>query len=134
LGVQLPADWATAGLFVLSVVLGFLVLFHIAFLLGSLSIVTLDIRSFAWAYFSLVGFFAGQMVPLWLFPDFLRRLAEALPFQSIYYIPMSIYVGSLAGASAWRAIGLQAAWAALLIVVARWAWVRVHRRLVVQGG
>lgn len=134
LGVRLPTDAAAAGLFVVSVVLGFLVLFHIAFLLGSLSVVTLDIRSFAWAYYSLVGFFAGQFVPLWMFPQLLRRLAEVLPFQSVYYIPMSIYVGTLEGAGALRAIGLQVLWAALLMVLSRWAWMRVHRRLVVQGG
>lgn len=134
LDVRLPGDPLTAALFVVSVVLGFLVLFHIAFLLGSLSIVTLDIRSFAWAYYSLVGFFAGQMVPLWLFPDFLRRIAEVLPFQSIYFIPMSIYVGTLTGARALQGLGLQMLWAALLLVASRWVWGRVHRRLVVQGG
>jgi ABC-type uncharacterized transport system permease subunit len=134
LGVRLPADLGAAGLFALSAALGFLVLFHIAFLMGTLSVVTLDIRSFVWAYYSLIGFFAGQMVPLWLFPQFLRSVAQVLPFQSIYFIPMSIYVGTLAGADALRAIGLQVVWAALLAVFARWAWTRVHRRLVVQGG
>jgi ABC-2 type transport system permease protein len=134
LGVQLPAGLAQAGLFAVSVVLAFLVLFHIAFLLGLLSVVTLDIRSFAWAYYSLVGFFAGQMVPLWLFPDLLRRVAEVLPFQAIYFTPMSIYVGTLSGEAALRAMGLQAAWATVLAAAARWAWLRLHRRLVVQGG
>ncbi len=134
LGLQLPASLATGLLFVVSVVLGFLVLFHSAFLLGSLSTVTLDIRSIAWAYYSMMGFFAGQMVPLWLFPQFLRSLAEVLPFQSIYYIPMSIYVGTLEGTGALRAVGLQVVWAVLLVAASRWAWTRMHRRLVVQGG
>lgn len=134
LGVRLPADLATGLLFVVSVVLGFLVLFNIAFLLGALATVTLDIRSIAWAYYSLLGFFAGQMVPLWLFPEFLRRLAAVLPFQSIYYLPMSIYVGTLQGGDVLRAIGLQGLWAVLLAAAARWTWARVYRRLVVQGG
>jgi ABC-2 type transport system permease protein len=134
LDLQLPGSLAHALLFAASLGLGYLVLFHCAFLLGSLATVTLDIRSIAWAYYSLVGFFAGQMVPLWLFPDFLRRVAEVLPFQSIYYIPMSIYVGTLAGAEALRALGLQALWALLLVVVSRLAWTQMHKRLVVQGG
>ena len=134
LGVRLPADAATAGLFAASTVLGFLVLFHIAFLLGSLAVVTLDIRSFAWSYYSLVALLAGQVVPLWLFPDVLRRVAEVLPFQGIYFTPMSIYIGTLAGEAALRALALQAVWVVALAVVARWAWGRLHRRLVVQGG
>jgi ABC-2 type transport system permease protein len=72
------------------------------------------------AYYSLVAFFAGQMVPLWLFPQFLRVLAEALPFQSVYYIPLSIYTGTLAGEGAVRAIGLQALWAVFLVLISRW--------------
>lgn len=134
LGVQLPPDGATAVLFAVSTVLGFLVLFHIAFLLGSLAVVTIDIRSFAWSFYSLVALLAGQVVPLWLFPDLLRRVAEVLPFQGIYFTPMSIYVGTLAGEAALRALGLQVIWVVALALVARWAWSRLYRRLVVQGG
>ena len=132
--LQLPRDVATGLLFGLSVILGFLVLFHLSFLLGSLVLVTLDIRSISWAYYSLVSFFAGKMVPLWLFPDFLRAFAEALPFQSVYYIPISIYIGTFTGEAAMRALGFQAVWAVVLAVVSRWAWRRVYTRLIVQGG
>jgi ABC-2 type transport system permease protein len=74
------------------------------------------------------------MVPLWLFPDFIRGLAEALPFKSIYYIPISIYIGTLSGDAIVRALGFQAVWAVALVLVSRWAWSQVHRRLIVQGG
>ncbi len=132
--LQLPPNVSAGLLFGISLVFGYLVLFHLGFLLGSLVLVTLDIRSISWAYYSLVSFFAGQMVPLWLFPQFLRALAEALPFKSVYYIPMSIYIGTLAGESALQAIGFQVIWAVLLVLVSRWAWRQVHARLIVQGG
>jgi len=132
--LQLPPDVSTGLLFGISLVLGYLVLFHLGFLLGSLALVTLDIRSISWAYYSLVSFFAGQMVPLWLFPQFLRVLAEALPFKSVYYIPMSIYIGTFTGAAALQAIAFQAVWAVVLLLISRWAWSRVRARLVVQGG
>jgi ABC-2 type transport system permease protein len=121
-------------LFVLSLVLGYVVLFHLSFLLGSLVLVTLDIRSISWAYYSLVSFFAGQMVPLWLFPQFLRVIADVLPFKSIYYIPMSIYIGTLSGEAVVTALAFQVMWGVVLLVVSRWAWSRVHARLIVQGG
>ena len=133
-GLQLPADAATSLLFALSLLLGYLVRFHISFLLGSLVVVTFDIRSISWAYYSLVSFFAGQMVPLWLFPQFLRRLAEVLPFQAVYYIPMSIYIRTLNGEAALWALGLQAFWTVVLVLISRWAWSRVQARLIVQGG
>lgn len=134
LGAELPPDAGTAVLFVISLVLGYIVLFHLNFLIGSLAIVALDIRHINWAYYSLVRFFGGQMIPLWLFPPALAWLAGALPFQCTYFIPMSIYIGSLAGTEALQAMGLQLAWAAALILISRALWSWAHRRLVVQGG
>jgi ABC-2 type transport system permease protein len=110
------------------------VLFHLNFLLGSLAVVTLDIRHISWAYYSVVRFFGGQMIPLWLFPPFLAWLAGALPFQSTYFIPMSIYIGNLSGAEAIQAIGFQLVWLVVLVLLSRLLWNWAHRRLVVQGG
>ena len=132
--LRLPGDGFTTLLFALSLVLSFFVFFHISFLLGTLTVVTLDIRSISWAYYSLVSFFSGQIVPLWLFPDVLRKVSEALPFQAIYYIPMSIYIKTLSGQDALRALGVQAFWVVVLILFSRWAWGKVHTRLTVQGG
>lgn len=134
LGVQLPPDLPTALLFILSLVLGFLVLFHLNFLLGSLSVVALDIRHISWAYYSVVRFFGGQMVPLWMFPAFIGTIASVLPFQATYFIPMSLYIGRLTGADAVRAIEFQVIWLVGLVVLSRLAWGWAHRRLVVQGG
>lgn len=132
--LRLPEDGITTFLFLVSLVLSFLVFFHISFLLGTLTIVTLDIRSISWAYYSMVAFFSGQVVPLWLFPEFLRKISEVLPFQAIYYIPMSIYIQRLSGSTALQGLGLQAFWALVLALFARWAWSQVHKRLTVQGG
>lgn len=132
--LRLPGDTITTLLFAVSLLFSFFVFFHISFLLGTLTVVTLDIRSISWAYYSIVSFFSGQIVPLWLFPDFLRRIAEALPFQAIYYIPMSIYIKTLSGSDALQALGLQAFWTIVLVLFSRWAWSRVHARLTVQGG
>jgi ABC-2 type transport system permease protein len=133
-GLQPPGDMTTSLLFAISVLFGFFVFFHIGFLLGALTVITLDIRSIAWAYYALISFFSGQMVPLWLFPDFLRKISELLPFQAIYYIPMSIYIKTVNGKEALQALGLQVFWAIVLAFVSRWAWGRVHARLTVQGG
>jgi len=134
LGVQFPPDVLAGLLFVLSLVLGFLLLFHLNFLLGSLAIVALDIRHISWAYFSVVRFLGGQIVPLWLFPPFVAIIAEVLPFKGTYYIPISIYIGRLAGADALNALGFQAIWLVALVALSRVLWGMAHRRLVVQGG
>ena len=132
--LELPPDAATGALFAISLLLGYLVNFHLEFLLGSLSVLTLDIHSLSWGYMSLSAFFAGQVVPLWLFPGFIGAVAELLPFKSIFYLPMSIYIGKLSGAAVVEAVRFQLIWLATLVLVSRWAWNRVHTRLVSQGG
>jgi ABC-2 type transport system permease protein len=132
--LQPPGDATSSLLFAISVVFSFFVIFHISFLLGALTVVTLDIRNIAWAYYSLISFFSGQVVPLWLFPDFLQKISKVLPFQSIYYIPISIYIKTVSGREALQAMGLQVFWAIVLVFVSRWAWSRVNARLTVQGG
>jgi ABC-2 type transport system permease protein len=134
LDVQLPPDGSTGLVFVARMVLGYLLLFNLNFLLGSLSVLALDIRHISWAYFSLVRFLGGQIVPLWLFPDVLRIIAEALPVKGTYYIPISIYIGQLAGAEAIRALEFQFVWLLALVLLSRMLWAWAYRRLVVQGG
>ena len=134
LDIQPPPDLLNGLMFVASLALGFLLLFHLNFLLGSLSVVALDIRHISWAYFSMVRFLGGQIVPLWLFPDFLRLIAESLPFKGTYFIPISIYIGQLSGIEALRAIEFQLVWLVVLVLLSRLLWGWAHRRLVVQGG
>jgi ABC-2 type transport system permease protein len=134
LGVQFPPNVGAGLMFVVSLLLGFLLLFHLNFLLGSLAIVALDIRHISWAYFSVIRFLGGQIVPLWLFPPLVAAIAEVLPFKGTYYIPISIYIGRLTGMDAIRALEFQVVWLVALVLLSRLLWSWAHRRLVVQGG
>jgi ABC-2 type transport system permease protein len=134
LGISLPADVGTAVTFFVSITLGFMVIFHLNFILGTLAVFTLDIRHISWAYMSIVRFFGGQWVPLWLFPPALVVVANFLPFQSTFAIPMSIYIGRIAGADVFKALGFQFSWMVALVLCSRLLWTWAHRRRVVQGG
>lgn len=133
-GLMLPQNLLATLAFCLSIILSFLVFFHISFLLGTLSIITLDIRTISWASYSVVSFFAGQMLPLWLLPTTLRNIAEILPFKSIYYIPISIYIGTISGTSIIQSLVFQLGWALALALISRWVWSRVQNRIISQGG
>jgi ABC-type uncharacterized transport system permease subunit len=83
---------------------------------------------------AVLRFFSGQMIPLWIFPPLLAQIAVLLPFQLLVSVPLSIYIGRLEGVQAVRALGLQAAWAAGLLLLGRMMWRKAHHKLVVQGG
>lgn len=133
LGMQLPADAGSAGAFGASVAAGYLVYFGVSFLIGLLSLVTHDIRSYTWAFNALIRFASGEAIPLWLFPPALGAVAAALPFQAIFFVPMAIYVGAHTGSLA-QALFSQALWAAGVLVCCQLVWLRCQRRIVVQGG
>jgi ABC-2 type transport system permease protein len=133
LGIRLPATPESGFAFGVSVLLGYLVYFGINFLIGLLSLVTHDIRSYTWAYSAIVRFASGEAIPLWLFPPLLGAIVGALPFQAIYFVPMSIYVGVYERSLAWTLLG-QALWVVGVLLFCRLIWWRCQRRIVVQGG
>jgi ABC-2 type transport system permease protein len=134
LGLQGPASLQAGLLFAPSLVLAFLVSFGLQFLLGMIAVYAIEVRRISWVYFAVTRFFSGQMFPLWIFPPLLARIAALLPFQALVGIPLSIYIGQLEGLQAVGAVGLQAVWAAALLLLGRFVWSRAHRRLIVQGG
>jgi len=132
--LQLPASVQSGVMFVVAFLLGYLVNFHLEFLLGALSMVTLEIDNIDWAFHATTRFFSGQYVPLWFFPGLLGTLAAILPFRSIFFVPLSIYTGVMRGSAITQAILFQLFWAVILFIVSRWVWERVQLQIISQGG
>ena len=104
------------------------------FILGLLSMITMNIKNINWGYNAVLRFFSGQMVPLWIFPGILGTVSGILPFRCIYAIPMSIYIGNDAGVDMLRVLGVQFVWILLLWIVSRLLMKRVFARVMIQGG
>ncbi|GIM47516.1 hypothetical protein DNHGIG_30650 [Collibacillus ludicampi] len=134
LDLQIPASIQQAALFLLSLILSYLVLFFCNFLFGLIVFKTQDLIGFMFTYWALLRFLSGQLVPIWLYPDWLKSLVYALPFQAIFYTPLAIYIGKVNGAAIVQAISIQALWVVALYLLSLWVWSRVHRYLTVQGG
>jgi ABC-2 type transport system permease protein len=132
--LQLPETLQTTFLFVVTLLLGYLVNFHLDFLLGSLGLVTLEVHTIAWVFGAMARFFSGQLVPLWLFPGVLGLLANILPYQAVVSTPLSVYAGILKGSAILQALLFQLVWLIVLLMVSRWLWERVQVRIVSQGG
>jgi ABC-2 type transport system permease protein len=133
-GIDAPASWEAAAGFVVSLIGAFLLIFSIDFFIGLMAFWTYSVWGLAYAKMAVVDVLAGTIVPLSLFPGWLERVAMALPFRGIAYVPLSIYTGAISGADIWSNILIQFAWGAALIVLTRLIWLLARRRLVVQGG
>ena len=126
-----PFDAAAFGVslaFAVVVSLGF------RFLYNSAAFWLLDIRGVITVAITVNLFFSGMVMPLTFFPDWLRSIADALPFAAILQTPVDIWLGKHHGADLLGVLALQVFWAVLLLGLGRLALRGGSRKLVVQGG
>jgi ABC-2 type transport system permease protein len=131
----LPAFSFKMGvLFAVSCILGYLVLYSLNFLVW--------ISSF-WFYWTfslvtikdaLITVLSGALVPLWFMPQWLYDFIKMTPFDSIYYIPISIYLGQIPTNEIVFNILKQVLWIGILTVIGQLLWKAATKKLVVQGG
>jgi ABC-2 type transport system permease protein len=133
-GIAPPASPAAAAGFALSLLGAFLVAFSLDFLLMIAAFWTFGSIGLVYARRAVMDILAGSIIPLTLFPDWLRTIALLLPFQSLAYTPIAIYLGQISGAAIWRSLLVQLGWAVALALLTRLVWLRAVRKLTIQGG
>lgn len=130
-----PPPTVAAGLgYVASFLLAWVIAVQLNMLIGLVSFWTLELTGFEMMYRLIGNFATGALVPLWFMPDLLRVIVQALPFQAIAFVPVSIYVGEPATGALWSALAVQAFWAVALVGVIRFVWNRAFLHTVIQGG
>ncbi len=85
-------------------------------------------------YFVGMFFFAGQLAPLELLPDFFQAIAALLPFRWFVAFPVELLLGRLTPEAALGGLLAQAVWIALSLVLLRVAWRAGIKRYTAMGG
>lgn len=129
-----PPDAAAFFGFLVSVILGALLLCAFVTLTCAAAFYTLESSGVRFTALFLVDFFGGDYVPLPFFPDSIKKAAELTPFASMMNVPYRIYCGDLAGADIAARIALQFFWLAAMVIIGRIGVNRALRRTVIQGG
>lgn len=132
--VPLPASLSAFGLFLVSSCLSYVILWSISAATAMTAFWTLDIGNLNFVRMQIVRILSGSFVPLWFFPRWFQDVSNYLPFVYTFQAPLGIYIGVTHGAEAFRIIGLQAVWAAGLVLFLRAVWSAARRRVIVQGG
>lgn len=133
-GAEPPGSAAAAAGYVVSLVLAYLIATLLLATMELIAFWTLEVGGIFMIYRMVGQFCAGVLVPLWFMPDWLRTIAEFLPFQATTYTPLAIYLGRIEGADMAAALGLQAFWVLVAGGLLRLVWSRAEHRVVVQGG
>lgn len=131
---NLPSSVSVWLAFGASLALGFLTAFYLDYILALLGFWTTDLSGLFWAKGSIIQLLGGSYLPLWIYPAALRRILAFLPFQSVGYTPVAIFVGQIGLDQVPRALAVQLVWLIILAVGSRRLYAAAIKRLAVQGG
>ena len=129
-----PVTIAGIFLYLTSCLMSFLISVLFDFCFGMLAFFTTYIFGMRMAKEALLSFLTGQLIPISFFPAAMQRVFDFLPFSSMVYTPVMIYLGKYTGETLVFMMLRQAAWVVLLYVAGSLIWRQVTKRLVVLGG
>lgn len=129
-----PACMADLFWFLVTVVLGLLVMVAFCMLIYMLAFFTVSAQGLRILFVSCVEFFSGAVIPLPFFPEGIRDVMELLPFAAMQNVPLRIYGGNLHGEELRRAVILQVFWLFVLILLGKMLEWKAVKRIVLQGG
>ena len=129
-----PAGLGNLMLFAVSALLGYGVLWSISYLLQTFSFWLINMWSLITIKNVFVNVLSGSMIPLWFMPEWMTPVVNVLPFSSIYFTPVQIYLGQLSPREILVKCLIQLVWIVVLYVCGTLLWEKGKKKLVVQGG
>lgn len=119
--------------FTLSVILGYLVVFLFDFMLALTAFYTMNVWGVGMTKGALIRLLNGALIPLVFFPAWAQKLFEFMPFKSMIYTPVMIFLNKF-DQSILVSMGMQLVWIGLLVFANMAIWKHATKRLTVQGG
>ena len=132
--IALPASGLHLALFLLFLAIAFAISYSLELLGATAAFWKADPRYSGWVLGSFFRVFSGGVVPLWFFPDWLRPIADALPFKLMRFVPSALYLGELPLHEVPGLLLQATLWCAAILALAAALWSRGLRRVTVYGG
>lgn len=126
-----PVVWLTLPLLLAG---AWLITFFVMAIIGLLALWLESAASVFDVWLALFTVFSGYLVPLELFPDGLRALADVLPFRLLLSVQIEAMPGQLSRSEMMAELGAQVVWIAVLFVLTRMVWAAGIRRFGAFGG
>ncbi|MBW4632454.1 MAG: ABC-2 family transporter protein [Iphinoe sp. HA4291-MV1] len=83
---------------------------------------------------TLITIFSGMIVPLPLFPDWIKPLLNTLPFSGLVDRPFRLFTGNLLPNALFNVLLHQVFWIVVIVILGRVLVKHGVRKLVIQGG
>ncbi len=121
-------------LYLVSAAAAYMISFRINLCFGFVAFYVKNLWGFNILKVSIMNFLSGSLIPLAFMPDTLRTILEYMPFASMSYTPVMIYMGKYSAAETAMRIGIQIIWAIAIYGLSKLIWVGAVKKLSVQGG
>ena len=132
--VHIPPIPVTSYLILfLWIISAFVFAFMLEINIGVMSYYTVSIWGINNFKATIIAFLAGELLPLSFYPLRLYKILELFPFASIYYIPISVFVGEYNG-SLW--MPLYILWFSIVLFLGAYLILskKMIKKIMVQGG
>lgn len=121
-------------LYMLSLCLSFLIMFFFGFCFAMLAFYTTYYFGLNMAKDVLTKFLSGAVIPLVFFPEVIEKILYFLPFASMNYVSVMIWLKKFNTTQMLQAILLQLFWATLFYLLSRFLWQKAIQHLTILGG
>lgn len=122
-------------LYILSISLSYILMFYFNLAFGYLSFFLMNLWGFNILKGSIIKFFSGAIIPIAFFPwEIVRNIFSLLPFASMNYIPVMVYMGKYSNNELVKALLLQFMWVIIFYLTCKMIWKLACKHLCVQGG
>lgn len=133
LGMKI-SSLVTVLLSLLSIFFSFLIYVFFDYCFGMLAFVTTYIFGMNIIKNAALNFLTGKLIPISFFPEIAQKVFEFLPFSSMTYVPVMIYLEKYSGVQVFWQMGKQALWVVILYLLGSFLWKRIEKRIVILGG
>ena len=90
-----PASAICLAGFLLSILFGIFISYHILYLFAMSAFWVTKPWYIQTLVIALTRLFGGGVIPIWLYPDWLKAVSDVLPFRFITYEPIQIFLGNI---------------------------------------
>jgi len=133
-GAKLPHEPHVVAAFLLSLFGAWVITFFVMVIVGSLSFFIESSMSIFEIWLAFFMLLSGYLVPLELFPSWVRAVADVLPFRYTLGFPVEVLIGMSDDAAIARGLAIQLAYGGGSAVVALVLWRAGIRRFGAFGG
>ena len=112
----------TFGIFLISTILGIILMFLIMLLFGVVGFWSQDTWGPRFLFYMFLDFAAGKLFPLNIFSPLLQKILYLTPFPYLSYTQTQIFLGKLSQGDALQSLGALIFWIIALAIIFKYLW------------